>query len=63
MGGRKIRFGEPDKDGTHRGQLLGEPDSIPKITKINIEGQLPDEDADADDGRFGADPPKMVAAM
>ena len=60
MDERQIRFGEPDNDGTRRGKLLSEPDSIPKMVKINIE-EVPD-DADVDDGRFGADP-KMVAAM
>ena len=58
---RQIRFGRPDKDGTRRGTLLSQPDSIPQIVKINIE-ELPD-DEDVDNGRFGADPPKMVAAM
>ena len=32
------------------------------MVRISIEGQLPDVDGDADDGRFGADPP-MVQAM
>ena len=33
------------------------------MIKLNIEAQLPDEDEDADDGMFGPDPSKMVAAM
>ena len=52
MDDRQIRFGELNKDSIRRGQLLRGPDAVPKTIKINVEGQLPDEDADADAGRF-----------
>ena len=58
----QIKFGKPNKAGLRRGQLVSDPGSIPEMVRINIEGQLPDIDEDADDGILGADPP-MVQAM
>ena len=62
MDDRQIKFGLPNKAGRRRGHLVSDPGFIPDMARINSEGQLPDVDDDADDGRFGADPP-MVQAM
>ena len=62
MDDRQIKVGKLNKDGLRRGQLVSGQGSIPSMICINIEGQLPDEDEDADNGRFGADLP-MVQAM
>ena len=60
MHDRQVEFDPPNKEGTCRGKWVSKPGCIPDMVRYDIEEQLPDEDAD--DGRFGADPP-LVESM